>query len=123
MRLARLLALAACLVLTACSAPPGRHAAQAACDAYAKTVTTAAQGDAARAAAQKDADLAASADPSWSALQRDIKDVYALAAANAAAHNAGHVVDQEKMNAYVAADKRVRADCASAGRDLGPLQP
>jgi hypothetical protein len=119
-RLAPLLALAVCLVLSACAATPGKRAAQAACDAYGNTAV---KGDAPRAAAQKDADLAAASDPSWAALQRDIRAFYAHADANTAAQNAGRTVTAQQSDAYFAADKRVRADCASAGRDLGPLKP
>ena len=120
MRLAPALALAVCLVLSACAAPPGKRAAQAACDAYGNTAV---KGDAPRAAAQKDADLAAASDPTWAALQRDIRAFYAQADANTAAHDAGRTVTAQQLDAYFAADKRVRADCASVGRDLGPLKP
>jgi hypothetical protein len=41
----------------------------------------------------------------------------------AAAHNSGREVSADDLNAYFAADKRVRADCADAGADLGPLKP
>jgi hypothetical protein len=81
------------------------------------------KGDAPRAAAQKDADLAAASDPAWAALQRDIRTSYAQADANTAAHDAGRTVTTQQLAAYVAADKRVRADCTSLGRDLGPPKP
>jgi hypothetical protein len=43
--------------------------------------------------------------------------------AMAAAHNSGQQVSGDQLDAYFQADDVVRADCASAGEDLGPRQP
>ena len=100
---------------------PGQAAAQEACAAYADTgrhqvATTVAGADAIRATARKDARSAASADPTWQALQRDIEDFYSRQATLQTA-------TVEGMDAYFAADRRVQADCVAAGRDIGPLKP
>ena len=119
----RLVALLVVVLGLAACASPGRAAARSACAAYGSSPTSSTQEGLFRATAQKDADLAASSDSAWTGLSRDIKDAYARADANAAAHNAGREVPAADLNGYVAADRRVRADCASAGRDLGPLKP
>ena len=103
-------------------ASPGQAAAQDACKAYADTMrhqvaTTVEQADAIRATAQSDARRAADADPEWQPLQRDLEDFYSrrTALAQQAAAN--------EVDAYFAADRRVQADCTSAGQDIGPLRP
>jgi hypothetical protein len=111
------------LALAACRSP-GQDAAQAACDAYADTsATTTAEGDDIRAQAEADADRAAEADSTWTALKRDIRDVHERLDAMAATQSTGGEVSSGDMDAYFAADERVRADCASAGNDIGPLRP
>ena len=69
------------------------------------------------------AQRAAEANDSFSALPRDMSDAWSRADAMAAVHNAGRTVSGAALNAYAAADGRVRADCAAAGVDLGPLEP
>jgi len=49
------------------------------------------------------------------ALQRDIKDFYSRQSALSTA-------TASEMDAYIAADRRVQADCESAGEDNGPLR-
>jgi hypothetical protein len=121
MRAATLLAVV--LALAACSTP-GQDAVKEACDAYADTrVTTTAQGDDLRARAQDAADRAADADSSWAELKHDIGDAYARSEAMSSVHSAGDEFSTDDLDAYLTADKRVRADCADAGNDIGPLQP
>jgi hypothetical protein len=43
--------------------------------------------------------------------------------AMASAQNSGHQPSGAELNAYSGSDKRVRADCADAGAELGPLKP
>ena len=100
---------------------PGQDAARDACTAYANTgrhqvATTVEEADEIRAAAQADADRAAAADRSWRALRRDIGDAFA-------AQEALPTATAGEVDAYFAADRRVAADCADAGADIGPLQP
>jgi hypothetical protein len=108
--------------LAACGADaPGQAAAQAACTAFADTgrhqvASTVAGADAIRATAREKARSAASADPAWKALQRDIEDFYSRQATLQSA-------TAEGMDAYFAADRRVQADCKAAGHDVGPLEP
>jgi hypothetical protein len=102
-------------LLSACGAAPGEDAAQAACQAYAGTTE--------RASALEGAQRAAGANDSYAALAGDMDDARSRAYAMAAAHNGGGQVSPGQLSAYVAADKRVRADCADAGADIGPLEP
>lgn len=105
--------------LAGCGGPsPGQAAAQAACKAYANTsrrqvATTVAQGDAIRATARVEARRAADADPRWQALLGDIEDFYSRDITQGPA----------ELDAHFAADRRVQADCESAGEDIGPLRP
>jgi hypothetical protein len=126
-RVVRLLPLPVLLTIVvavaACGGPDGRAAARAACAAYGSTATTVATANGLAATAEKDAALAVSSDVTWTPLQRDIATASARAAANAAAQRAGHPVPAADLASYFAADEKVRADCASAGNDLGPLKP
>jgi hypothetical protein len=115
--------LATCLLLTACGNGPADDAAQAACRAYGDNPTTSAERSELRATASEQAQRAAEADGSYAALPRDIGDAWSRNDAIAAAHNSGQVVSGEDLDAYFAADTQVRADCADAGEDLGPLRP
>lgn len=103
-------------------ASPGQAAAQDACKAYANTMrhqvaTTMEQADAIRATARSDARRAADADPEWQPLQRDIEDFYSRQ------DTLSQQTAVNEVNAYFAADRRVQADCTSAGADIGSLQP
>ena len=111
------------LGVAACGGPGGQAAARSACVAYGSTPTNLEMAEAIAATAEKDAALAVSSDSTWTALQRDLAAASARAAANAAAQRAGHPVPGADMQAYFAADKRVRADCKAAGEDLGTLKP
>ena len=108
--------------LAACSGEsPGQAAAQGACQAYASfnrhsVATTAAQADAVVATARADADHAATADPAWANLQRDMTYVFSW-------RGSVDTATASQMDAYFAADRRVQADCGSAGEDIGPLRP
>jgi hypothetical protein len=108
------LALAACLALTSCADEPGDETAQAACDAY---------GQADTSIAQERAQRAAEANQTYAVLQRDMDDALSRAQALAEAQGAGRPVTSTDMDAYFAADEQVRADCAEAGNDIGPLRP
>src|SRR3954469_21862689 len=109
------------VALTACgSTTPGQSAAQQACRAYAKTMrhqvaTTVEGNDAIWAEARADARRAAAADPGWHALLRDIDEFHSRLTTLQQARTA------DELDAYFAADRRVQADCASAGEDIGPL--
>ena len=103
-------------------ASPGQAAAQDACKAYANTMrhqiaTTVEQADAIRATARSDARRAADADPKWQPLQRDLEDFYSRQS------TLSQQTAVNEMNAYFAADRRVQADCKSAGQDIGSLRP
>jgi hypothetical protein len=115
--------LAACLLLTACGDGPADEAAQAACRAYGGTPTTSAQREELRETASEQAQRAADADDAYAELPRDMTDAWSRNDDMAAAGNSGQVVSGEDLDAYFAADERVRADCADAGEDLGPLRP
>ncbi len=110
------------LTLAACGgSSPGQVAAQQACTAFADTgrrqaATGVEDADAIRATARADAGKAAAADPEWHALQRDIEDFYAR-------QTKLQTATEADMRDYFAADRRVQADCAAAGRDIGPLEP
>jgi hypothetical protein len=124
------LGLLAGVSLCACTGgPPGIDAAQAACRAYADTerhhaATTLEEVDALRADAREHADHAAAADEAWAPLLSDIDGAYAHLAASAAAQNAGEVEEAgREVEAFQAADERVRADCAQADEEIGPLRP
>jgi hypothetical protein len=129
-RLTAVLGLAAGFSLCACAgADPGLAAAQAACRAYAGTerqpaATTLEETETVRATARDEAARAAAEDDTWTALHSDIDGAYAHLAASAAAHDAGEIEKSgREIEAYQAADDRVRADCAEADEELGPLQP
>lgn len=111
------------LGVAACGGPGGQAAARSACVAYGSTASDAAHAQGLADTAEKDAALAVSSDSTWTALQRDLAAASAQATANAAAQRAGHPVSAADQNAYLAADKRVRADCKVAGENLGPLKP
>ena len=108
--------------LAACgSGGPGQATAQGACKAYANfsrngSITTAAQADAVVATARGDADRAAAAEPAWAGLQRDITYVFSW-------RGKFDTATATEMDAYFAADRRVQADCQSAGENIGPLRP
>jgi hypothetical protein len=104
------------LALTACGAGAGDDAAQAACRAYGHAPPD-------RATADERAKRAGEADAAYAGLKRDMDDAWKRADAMAAAHNSGPEVSADDLNASFAADKQVRADCADAGADLGPLKP
>jgi hypothetical protein len=118
------------LSLCACAGPsPGLDAAQAACRAYADTgrhqTTTTLEGvEALRAEARDQAERAAAEDDAWAPLQSDIHAAYTHQASSADAGNAGDVEESAReLEAYFAADDRVRADCADADEEIGPLLP
>jgi hypothetical protein len=115
--------LAACLLLTACGDGPADDAAQAACRAYGGTPSTSAQREEQRATASEQAQRAAEADDTYAALPRDIADAWSRSDGMAAAQNSGQAVSGDELDAYFAADQRVRSDCADAGEELGPLEP
>jgi hypothetical protein len=121
--LAALSVTVAAATLAGCGgASPGQAAAQTACKAYANTMrhqvaTTVEQADAIRATARSNARRAADADPEWQPLQRDIEDFYSRQSALSLQ------TAVNEMNAYFAADRRVQADCKSAGEDIGSLRP
>ena len=112
-----------CLALAGCGDDPGDDTAQAACRAYAGAVTSAEQGAQLRATALERAQRAAEADDAYAPLQRDMTDAWSRLDATAAGHNGGRQVSGGELDAYTAADDKVRADCASAGQTLGPRQP
>ena len=114
---------AACLLLAGCGGGPADDAAQAACRAYGDNPTTGAQRSQLRATTTDQAQRAAEADDSYAAMGRDIADAWSRSDAMAAAQRSGQPVGGEELDAYVASDERVRADCADAGADLGPLRP
>jgi hypothetical protein len=120
-RLALLAAL--CVALTACGDSAGGDAAQAACRAYGQSAGSIAEGVELRTTATDQAQRAADADDGHAALKRDMDDAWGRSDAMATAHNSGQEVSADDLNAYFAADKQVRADCADAGADLGPLKP
>jgi len=119
------LAVAACLVLTSCGDDPGDETARAACGAYGEAASGAAgaeAGDVLDTALER-AQRAAEASDTYAALLRDMDDALARARAMADAQNSGGQVSGDEVDAYFAADEQVRADCADAGNDLGPLRP
>ena len=121
MRIAVVAAL--CLVLTACGDNPGDDAAQAACRAYAKNPVSLTENADLRTTAAREAQRAAEADDAYAALPQDMDDAWSRMDAMASAHNSGHEVSGTDLDAYFAADRRVRTDCADAGAELGPLEP
>ena len=124
-RLPGVLALAGCLVLTSCGGDPGDEAARAACDAYGDATSGAAgaeAGDVLDTAAER-AQRAAEANDSYAALQRDLDHALSRARAVADAQHAGEQVSGDDVDASFAADEQVRADCADAGNEIGPLRP
>jgi hypothetical protein len=122
-RFIRAVALAACLVLTCCGNDTGDDAARAACEAYGHATSGAEDPAALEATAQEQAHQATEQDDSFAALQRDLDDALSGAQAVADAQNAGRPVSGREMDVYFAADEKVRADCADAGSDIGPLRP
>jgi hypothetical protein len=52
-----------------------------------------------------------------------MQDAWSRSDELATAHNGGRTVSGRQLDAYLAADKRVRSDCADAGTDIGPLEP
>ena len=119
------LALAACLALTSCGSDPGDETARAACQAYGDATSGAAgeqAGDVLDTARER-AQRAADANDAYAALHRDLDDALSRARAWAAVQNDGGQVSADDVDAYFAADRQVRADCADAGNDLGPLRP
>ena len=107
-------ALAACLVLTSCGDDPGDETARAACRAY---------GQADAPTAQERARRAVEANERYAVLERDLDDALSRARSVAQAQRAGRPISGADMDAYFAADEQVRADCADAGNDIGPLRP
>jgi hypothetical protein len=122
-RFIRTWAVAACLVLTCCGTDTGDDAARAACEAYGHATSGAEDPAALQATAQEQAQRAAEQDDSFAALRRDLDDALTGAQALADAHNGGRPVSGAEMDAHFAADEQVRADCADAGTDIGPLRP
>jgi hypothetical protein len=118
-----LLTLASCLALASCGGDPGDESAQAACEAYAQAPSSLDENAQLRTTALERAQRAGEANESYAALQSDMQDAWARSDAMATAHNAGRSVSGHQLDAYFAADKRVRADCADAGADIGPLEP
>jgi hypothetical protein len=126
-RLIAPVALAACLVgslvLASCGDDPGDETAQAACQAYGQATSGGADPAALRSTAQERAQRAAEADNSYAGLRRDLEDALARAGDLADAQRTGRPIGGAQMDAYFAADEQVRADCADAGEDIGPLRP
>jgi hypothetical protein len=116
-------AVAVCVVLASCGGDPGDEAAQAACEAYARAPSSLDENAELRTTALERAQRAGEANESYAALQSDMQDAWSRSDAMATAHNAGQPVSGRQLDAYFAADKRVRADCADAGDDIGPLKP
>ena len=110
------LAAAVCTLLSACAGDPGDEMAQAACHAYAQIPPD-------RTTSDERAQRAAEADEAYAALRRDMDGAWARSDAMAAASNSGQQVSASDLDAYFAADRQVRADCADAGAELGPLKP
>jgi hypothetical protein len=104
------------LVVTACGGDPGDEMAQAACRGYAASPPD-------RTTIDERAKRAGEANETYASLRGDIDDAWSRMDAMAATHNSGGQVSARDLDAYFAADKRVRADCADAGEDLGPLKP
>ena len=104
------------LVVAACAGDPGDEMAQAACRGYAASPPD-------RTTVDERAKRAEEANESYASLRQDIDDAWSRKDAIAATHNSGGQVSAGDLNAYFAADKQVRADCADAGEDLGPLKP
>jgi hypothetical protein len=114
---------ALCLALAGCDDNLGDDAAQAACRAYGTSPGSIAEGVELRTTATQEAHRAADADDVYVALAHHMAAAWARSEAMASAHNSGRDVSPDGRNAYFAADKQVRADCADAGADLGPLKP
>lgn len=117
-RLIAVAAVAVLGVLAGCGTDAAQAAAQKACEAYADTgrhqvATTVAQGESIRSTARSQARRAADGDHRWQPLRRDIEDAFAHAPSQ----------NGTDVTAYFAADRRVQADCASTGEDIGPLRP
>ena len=110
------LAAVLCVVVSACAGDPGDEMAQAACRAYAHTPPD-------RTTTDERATRAGEANESYASLRRDIDDAWSLMDAMAAAHNRGQQISGDQVDAYFTADDLVRADCASAGEDLGRRKP
>jgi hypothetical protein len=110
------LSAAVCVVLSACGDDRGVELAHAACRAYAHTPPD-------RATADERASRAGEANESYASLRRDMGGAWTRSDAMVTAQNSGQEASADDLNAYFAADKRVRADCKDAGADLGPLRP
>ena len=95
------------LVVAACAGDPGDEMAQAACRGYAASPPD-------RTTIDERAKRAGEANESYASLRRDIDDAWSRMDAIAATHNSGAPVSAANMNAFFAADRRVRADCADA---------
>jgi hypothetical protein len=102
--------------VAACAGDPGDEMAQAACHGYAASPPD-------RTTADERATRAGEANESYASLRRDMDDAWSRRDAMAAAQNSGQQVSAADLDAFFAADKQVRADCADAGADLGPLKP
>lgn len=104
------------VVVAACAGDPGDEMAQAACRGYAASPPD-------RTTTDERAKRAGEANDSYASLRRDMDDAWSRMDAMAAAHNSGRESSAEDLAAYFAADRQVRADCAAAGAELGPLKP
>ena len=102
--------------VAACAGDPGDEMAQAACRGYAASPPD-------RTTVDDRAKRAEEADESYASLRRDIDGAWSRMDAIAATHNSGGQVSAGDLDAYFAADRQVRADCADAGEELGPLKP
>jgi hypothetical protein len=122
-RFIRAAALAASLGLTCCGNDAGDDAARAACEAYGDASSGAENPAALEATAHEQAQQAAEQDDSFAGLQRDLDDALTGARALADAQNSGRPVSAADMDTHFTADEQVRADCADAGTDIGPLRP
>jgi hypothetical protein len=109
-----------CVLLSACGGDPGDEKAQAACKAYGDATSGASIGPAVRSTALE---RAREANGTFADLAGDMDDAWKRADAMATSHNGGQQVSAPDLDAYFAADRRVRQDCAEAGADLGPLRP
>jgi hypothetical protein len=117
------LALAASLILTSCGDDPGDETARAACTAYGQATSGAENAATLRVTAQERAQRAAEANDAYAVLQRDLDAALSGAEDLADAQHAARALSGTEMDAYFAADEQVRADCADAGNDIGPLRP
>ncbi len=117
-------------VTVACGAPgPGGSAARAACIAYEhvgrrQVTTTRPQTLAIWNRARTQAETAASTSPRWTGLSKDIDaGLTHLTASSTAQRAQQSAATDRELDAYFAADRRVEADCTTAGHRIGPLKP